>query len=105
MVAAIDDACSFERPQIGDRFNHDQDGRIRPYLELARAGMDLAEPPKSRGDRFSLGKAYLLDSAFIGRVHDTREKFDVQFVLMPFPSPSRLLTGEETGTTVSTALR
>src|SRR5262249_48082033 len=55
--------------------NHDQDGRIRPYLELARAGMDLAEPPKARGDRFSPRKAYLLDTAFIGRIHDAREHF------------------------------
>ena len=25
--------------------NHDQDGRVRPFIELARAGMDLDEPP------------------------------------------------------------
>ena len=67
--------------------NHDQDGQFRPYLELARAGMDLAEPPRARGDHFSPGKVYLLDSAFVGRVQDAQEKFDVQFVLMPFPSP------------------
>ena len=24
--------------------NHDQDGRVRPHLDVARAGMDLAEP-------------------------------------------------------------
>jgi DNA repair protein SbcD/Mre11 len=79
--------------------NHDQDGRIRPYLELARAGMELAEPQKTRGDRFKPGQAYLLDTSFIGRVQDSRGQFDVQFVLVPFPSRSRLLTGEETGTT------
>lgn len=79
--------------------NHDQDGRIHPSLELARAGMDLAEPPRSRGDRFAGGKVYLLDTAFVGRVRDAAEGFDVQFVLMPFPTPSRLLAGDEAGTT------
>jgi DNA repair protein SbcD/Mre11 len=79
--------------------NHDQDGRIRPYLELARAGMELAEPPKFRGDYFSPGKAYLVDTGFIGRVRDTKGQFDVQFVLVPFPGSSRLLTGDETAAT------
>lgn len=79
--------------------NHDQDGRIKRHLELARAGMEIAEPPKSRGDQFRPGKVYLVDTGFVGRVEDTRGKFDVQFVLVPFPSWTRLLTGEESGTT------
>jgi exonuclease SbcD len=61
--------------------------------------MDLAEPPRNRGDRFLPGKMYLLDTAFVGRVHDPQDGFDVQFVLLPFPSHSRLLTGAETATT------
>lgn len=84
---------------LGVTGNHDQDGRVRPFIELARSGMDLAEPPRNRGDRFLPGKMYLLDMAFVGRVHDPRDKFDVQFVLLPFPSHSRLLTGTETATT------
>jgi exonuclease SbcD len=84
---------------LGVTGNHDQDGRVRPFIELARAGIDLAEPPKTRGDRFLPGKTYLLDTAFVGRVHDPRDGFDVQFVLLPFPSHSRLLTGTETVTT------
>jgi exonuclease SbcD len=84
---------------LGVTGNHDQDGRVRPFIELARSGMDVAEPPKNRGDRFLPSKMYLLDVAFVGRVHDPRDKFDVQFVLLPFPSHSRLLTGTETATT------
>lgn len=84
---------------LGVTGNHDQDGRVRPFIELARSGIDLAEPPRNRGDRFLPGKMYLLDTAFVGRVHDPRDKFDVQFVLLPFPSHSRLLTGTETATT------
>jgi exonuclease SbcD len=84
---------------LGVTGNHDQDGRVRPFIELARSGMDLAEPPKNRGDRFLPSKMYLLDTTFVGRVHDLRDKFDVQFVLLPFPSHSRLLTGMETATT------
>ena len=41
--------------------NHDQDGRVRPFIDLARAGMDLDEPPCRPGDHFALGKMYLLD--------------------------------------------
>jgi exonuclease SbcD len=84
---------------LGVTGNHDQDGRVRPFIELARSGIDLAEPPRNRGDRFLPGKMYLLDTAFVGRVHDPRDKFDVQFVLLPFPSHSRVLTGTETATT------
>lgn len=84
---------------LGVTGNHDQDGRVRPFIELARAGMDLAEPPKNCGDYFLAGKMYLLDTAFVGRVKDSRDGFDVQFVLIPFPSHSRLLTGTEIGTT------
>src|SRR5262249_13817165 len=81
--------------------NHDQDGRVRPCLELARAGMDIDEPPRTRGDYFDPGKMYLLDTAFVGRVRDAREGFAVQFALLPFPSLSRILTGTETATTAA----
>jgi exonuclease SbcD len=84
---------------LGVTGNHDQDGRVLPYLELARAGMDLAEPPRQPGDLFDPGKMYLLDRAFVGRVRDQREGFDVQFALLPFPSLGRILTGTETATT------
>ncbi len=81
--------------------NHDQDGRVRPHLALARAGMDIAEPPKNRGEYFCRGRMYLLDTAFVGRIHDSREQFDVQFALLPFPGLSRVLTGFETATTAA----
>ena len=79
--------------------NHDQDGRVHSQLEIARAGMELANPKMLRGDRFRPGKAYLVDTGFVGRVWDEREKFDVQFVLVPFPSSSRLLNGDEAAAT------
>jgi exonuclease SbcD len=84
---------------LGVTGNHDQDGRVRPQLELARAGMDLAEPPRRRGDHFEPRKMYLLDTAFVGRVRDAREGFDVQFALLPYPGLGRVLTGGETATT------
>jgi exonuclease SbcD len=84
---------------LGVTGNHDQDGRVRPYLELARAGMDIAEPPRRRGDCFEPCKMYLLDTAFVGRVRDHHQGFDVQFALLPFPSLGRVLTGTETATT------
>lgn len=84
---------------LGVTGNHDQDGRVRPYLELARAGMDIAEPPRRRGDYFEPRKMYLVDTAFVGRVRDSREGFDVQFALLPFPSLGRVLSGAETATT------
>lgn len=81
--------------------NHDQDGRVRPHLDLARAGMDIAEPPRNRGDYFDPGRMYLLDRATVGRVRDAREGFAVQFALLPFPNLGRVLTGTETATTAA----
>lgn len=78
--------------------NHDQDGRVRPFIELARAGMDVAEPPRRPGDNFEPGKLYLLDSVFFGRLRDSAG-MDVQFALLPFPSRSRMLIGSERATT------
>ncbi len=86
---------------LGVTGNHDQDGRVRPYLELARAGMDITAPPLSRGGHFQPGKLYLLDAAFVGRVRDTREGFDVQFALIPFTPLSRIQTGAETASTAA----
>jgi exonuclease SbcD len=81
--------------------NHDQDGRVRPHLEVARAGLDVTAPALARGGHFLPGKLYLLDTAFVGRVRDTRAGFDVQFALLPFPGLGRVLTGTETATTAA----
>jgi exonuclease SbcD len=78
--------------------NHDQDGRVRPFIDLARAGMDLDEPPWRPGDYFAPGKMYLLDDFFFGRVRDSGG-MDVQFVFLPFPSHSRVPTSSERVTT------
>src|SRR5262249_45993531 len=77
--------------------NHDQDGRVRASLELARAGMDITEPPRRPGDQFAPGKMYMLDLPFFGRLPDSAG-MEVQFVLLPFPSHSRMLIGTEQGT-------
>src|SRR5260370_2356299 len=69
--------------------NHDQDGRVHPSLEPARARMDIAEPPQRPGERFAPGKMYLLDSLFFGRVADSAG-MEAQFVLLRFPSHSRM---------------
>jgi exonuclease SbcD len=73
--------------------NHDQDGRIRPHLDVARAGMDLAEPPRQPGELFTPGKMYLVDTLFFGRVRGS-DGLEVQLALLPFPSPSRLWIGD-----------
>jgi exonuclease SbcD len=78
--------------------NHDQDGRVRPFIELARAGMDIAEPPRRAGDLFASGKMYVLDSFFFGRVRDS-VGIEVQFVLLPFPTHSRMPTSTARVTT------
>jgi exonuclease SbcD len=78
--------------------NHDQDGRVRHFIELARAGMDIAEPPRRPGDYFAPGKFYLVDAVFFGRMRDSAGTI-VQFALLPFPSPSRMLFGDERETT------
>ena len=83
---------------LGVTGNHDQDGRVRPYIDLARAGMDVAEPPRRAGDYFAPGKLYLLDSVFFGRLRD-RGGMEVQFALLPFPSHSRMLLGDERAAT------
>jgi DNA repair protein SbcD/Mre11 len=78
--------------------NHDQDGRVRRFIELARAGMDIAEPPRRPGDYFIPGKMYLADAMFFGRLRDPAG-MDVQFTLLPFPSHGRTLYGDEQATT------
>ncbi|CAN5481487.1 hypothetical protein BH11PLA2_BH11PLA2_48110 [soil metagenome] len=93
-------AAFFHRGGIimGITGNHDQDGRVRPAIDTARSGMDLAEQPRRNGDHFEPGKMYLLDTAFVGRIAD-REGLVVQFVMMPFPNLGRVLTGTETAST------
>ena len=71
--------------------NHDQDSRIHRQLEVARAGMMVAAAPVRRGGYFRRGRMYLLDGTFFGKLRDEHEGVDVQFVFLPYPSPSRFL--------------
>jgi exonuclease SbcD len=86
---------------LGVTGNHDQDGRIRPHIDLARAGMNIVSPSRRPGDRFTPGNFYLVDTFFHGRVRDEKEGFDAQFVLLPFPSLGRVLAGSETANSPS----
>jgi exonuclease SbcD len=81
---------------LGVTGNHDQDGRVRPFIELARAGMNIVSPSRRPGDHFTRGNFYLVDAFFHGRIRDEKEGFDVQFALLPFPSLGRVLIGTET---------
>ena len=78
--------------------NHDQDGRILPFIELARAGMDIAEPPQCLGDLIVPGRMYLFDNCFFGRLCDSAG-MEVQFVLLPYPQHSRMLISSKRGAT------
>jgi exonuclease SbcD len=64
--------------------NHDRDGRVN----LIRAGMSLAAPPTRPGGRFAPGRLYLLNACFYGTL-EARPGDAVQFVLVPYPFPSR----------------
>jgi exonuclease SbcD len=78
--------------------NHDQDGRVRPSIDLARTGMQLYDAPRSPGERFETGRFYLIDSPFFGRLRDPAG-LDVQFVTLMFPSVSRMPAVKSMATT------
>jgi len=69
--------------------NHDQDGRVRPHLDVARAALDLADPPRQNGELLPPGKFYLVDSPYFGRVRGS-DGLQVQLVLLPFLNHSRM---------------
>ena len=79
--------------------NHDQDRRVRRELEVARAGMLVAAPSVRPGEGFRPGRLYLLGGTFFGKLRDPRDDFDVQFVFLPYPSPSCYLDGDGAFTT------
>ncbi|MBP3957851.1 exonuclease subunit SbcD [Gemmata sp. G18] len=64
--------------------NHDRNGRI----DIVRAGMGLAVPDAGRGGRLSPGRMYLANNPAVVRLADPAGHV-VQFVLLPYPFPSR----------------
>jgi DNA repair protein SbcD/Mre11 len=71
--------------------NHDRDGRI----DAVRVGMELAAPPTELGGAFVPGRMYLVNSPFFGRLRDPSDGFDVQFVLLPYPTKERYLVATD----------
>jgi len=71
--------------------NHDNES----FCQTLVSAMSLAAPTVGRlGETVSPGRLYLAAEPTFLRLRDRRENFDVQFVLMPYPTPGRYLKGE-----------
>lgn len=64
--------------------NHDRNSRI----DMVRAGMGLAVPDAGKGGRIAAGRMYLANNPAVVRLADPAGNA-VQFVLLPYPFPSR----------------
>src|SRR5262249_21344282 len=72
--------------------NHDNEN----FCRTLRHAMALAAPTVGRiGEFVPPGRPYLADEPTFFRLRDRTDRFEVQFVLMPYPTPSRYLRGEE----------
>src|SRR5262245_40301061 len=68
--------------------NHDNENFCRTLTHA----MNLAAPTAGGiGDLVPAGRLYLATEPTLLRLRDQRESFDVQFILMPYPTPSRYL--------------
>jgi exonuclease SbcD len=66
--------------------NHDNENFCQTLWHV----MNLASPASGAGDRPSAhGRLHLATGPALMRLSDKRDNFDVQFVLMPYPTPSR----------------
>lgn len=71
--------------------NHDNEN----FCQTLRHAMTLAAPTiGTPGERVPSGRLYLAADPTFLRLRDRTDSFDVQFVLMPFPTPTRYLKGE-----------
>jgi len=71
--------------------NHDNENFCRTLTHA----MNLAAPTTgAMGDLVPAGRLYLATEPTLLRLRDRRESFDVQFILMPYPTPSRYLRNE-----------
>jgi exonuclease SbcD len=71
--------------------NHDNEN----FCQTLRHAMTLAAPAVGRtGETVPPGRLYLASEPTLLKLRDRSDKFDVQFVLMPFPTPTRYLKGE-----------
>jgi exonuclease SbcD len=71
--------------------NHDNENFCRTLTHA----MNLAAPTsRATGEVVANGRLYLATEPTLLRLRDRRDGFDVQFILMPYPTPSRYLRGD-----------
>jgi len=71
--------------------NHDNEN----FCQTLRHAMSLAAPTAgSFGAVAPAGRLFLADEPTLLRLHDRHTQTDVQFVLMPYPTPSRFLVND-----------
>lgn len=71
--------------------NHDNEN----FCQTLRHAMTLAAPTVERiGEVVPPGRLYLAADPTLLRLRDPSDKFDVQFALMPYPTPAHYLRGE-----------
>lgn len=71
--------------------NHDNENFCRTLTHA----MNLAAPAVvGPGELAASGRLYLATEPTLLRLRDPKEQFDVQFILMPYPTPSRYLRDE-----------
>ncbi|MCX7667138.1 MAG: exonuclease SbcCD subunit D [Gemmataceae bacterium] len=71
--------------------NHDNE----TFCQTLAKAMDLAAPLAANPDETSLGRLYLATEPTLLRLRDRHKQNLVQFLLMPYPTPSRYLQTEE----------
>jgi exonuclease SbcD len=71
--------------------NHDNEN----FCQTLRHAMTLAAPTVGKpGECVPPGRLYLAAEPTLLRLRDRSDSFDVQFILMPYPTPTRYLKGE-----------
>lgn len=71
--------------------NHDNEN----FCQTLRHAMALAAPSVERlGEVVPPGRLYLAAEPTFLKLHDPKGGFDVQFLMMPYPTPTRYLKGE-----------
>jgi exonuclease SbcD len=70
--------------------NHDNEN----FCQTLCHAMNLAAVPTDADGRAATGRLHLATEPMLLRLPDRREQFDVQFLLMPYPTPTRYLRTE-----------
>jgi exonuclease SbcD len=71
--------------------NHDKEN----FCQTLRHAMSLAAPGFKQGAVAAAGRVYLATIPTLLQLVDRESQVPVQFLLMPYPTPSRYLTGED----------